>query len=133
MKPTHGQVKQKAIELQEFLSDKLAGTFPHRDAKKFAARFGEEGDRFIAAMEVFHSNIAGYCNSGSKWLQASEQRIAECRRDVGKSFFDHYPALRKFEAHLPEFPDLVEVMTLYEVARKRLIALMATLEQVKKR
>ena len=132
MRPTHGQVRQIAVALEEFLQSKLCGTFPRGEANRFIQRFGAEGGLFVAAMETFHSTIAGYCSSGCRWLQADEQRMTDCRKAVAQSFFEQYPQYRKFESHLAAFPDLAEVMGLYEAVRKRLKALMATIEQLRK-
>jgi hypothetical protein len=131
--PTHGQARQKAEEIKEFLEAKVCGTFPRGVANRFTERFGPEGTSFIADMEKFHETIAGYCSLGGKWLQADASKMAECRRSVGLPFFKLRPHHRKFESELATFPDLSELMGLYEVARKRLIALMATLEQVRNR
>jgi hypothetical protein len=131
--PTHGQARQKAVELKEFLDSKVCGTFPRGVANRFVTRFGEEGATFIADMEAFHRMIADYCGLSGKWLQADEKKVAECRRAAGLPFFKANSKYQKLEGELAAFPDLVEVMGLYEAARKRLIALMATLEQVKNR
>jgi len=131
--PTHGQARQKAAELREFLDSKVCGTFPRGVANRFSERFGPEGGAFIADMEQFHRIVAGYCNLGGKWLQADAAKMAECRKEAGLPFFKFHAKHRKFEAELAAFPDLAEVMGLYEAARKRLIALMATIEQVRHR
>jgi hypothetical protein len=131
--PTHGQARQKAEELKDFLNSKVCGTFPRGVANRFIARFGEEGATFIADMEKFHATIADYCGRAGKWLQEDATKISEVRRVVGQPFFRTYKQYGQFEAALAEFPDLSEVMGLYEAARKRLVALMATLEQVKNR
>ena len=133
MIPTHGQARQKAVELKEFLDSKVCGTFPRGAAIRFSERFGAEGAAFVTDMERFHSVIAGYCSLGGKWLQADREKMAECRKEAGLPFFQWHPHHRKFEAELAGFPDLTEVMGLYEAARKRLIALMATIEQVRNR
>ena len=133
MIPTHGQARQKAVELKEFLDSKVCGTFPRGAANRFGERFGAEGVAFIAAMEQFHGMIAGYCSVGGKWLQADAAKMAECRKEAGRPFFPSHPQHRKVEPELAAFPDLVEVLGLYEAARKRLIALMATIEQVRNR
>jgi len=132
VRPTHGQVRQIAIALEEFLQNKVCGTFPRGEANRFIQRFGAEGGLFIAEMEMFHSTIAGYCSSGSKWLQADEQRMSDCRIAVEKPFFEQHSKYRQFEPQLAAFPDLAEVMGLYEAARKRLKSLMATIEQLRK-
>jgi hypothetical protein len=131
--PKHGQARQKAVELREFLDTKVCGTFPRGAANRFAERFGPQGAAFIADMEQFHGRIADYCNRGSEWLQADAAQIAECRRQVGRPCFDLHPHHRRLQPHLDAFPDLGEVLALYEVARKRLTALMTTIEQVKNR
>jgi hypothetical protein len=102
-------------------------------ANRFVARYGDEGAAFIADMEKFHATIADYCGLAGKWLQEDATRISEVRRVVGQPFFRMYAKHHKFEAALADYDDLTEVMALYEAARKRLIALMATIEQVKNR
>jgi hypothetical protein len=131
--PKHGQARQKAVELKEFLDSKVCGTFPRGAANRFAERFGPEGAAFIADMEQFHRRIADYCNLAGKWLQAGAAQIAECRKEVGRPFLELHPQHRHLEPHLAAFPYLGEVLALYEAARKRLTALMTTLEQVKNR
>jgi len=133
MIPTHGQARQKATELKQFLDGKVCGTFPRGAANRFAERFGPEGAALIADMEQFHRRIAEYCNLSGKWLQADATQIAACRKDVGRPFFDLHPQHHRLEQHLAAFSDLGEVLALFEVARKRLTALMTTLEQVKNR
>lgn len=133
MRPTHGQVRDKAVELETFLWDRLAKTFPHGDAYRLMKRFGDEGHHFMGQLELFHDAIAGYCSSGKRWLQANEKRMAECRAAVERPFFARYPQFQSFESRLREYPNIVEWMELFEVARARLKALMATLEQVKNR
>ena len=133
MIPTHGQTRQKAVELKEFLETKVCGTFPRGAANRFSERFGAEGAAFIADLERFDGVIAGYCSLGGKWLQADREKMAECRKEAGLPFFRAHPQHQKFEADLATFPDLAEVLGLYEAARKRLIALMATIEQVRNR
>ena len=133
MIPTHGQARQKAVELKEFLDSKVCGTFPRGAANRFSERFGAEGAVLVTDMERFHSVIAAYCSLGGKWLQADVAKMAECRKQAGLPFFQAHPQHRKLEAELATFPDLAEVLGLYEAARKRLIALMATIEQVRNR
>ena len=133
MIPTHGQARQKAEELKEFLDSKVCGTFPRGVANRFAARYGDEGAAFIADMEKFHATIARYCGIAGKWLQEDATKLSEVRRLVGQPFFRMHAKYGKLESALAEFPDLAEVNGLYEAARKRLIALMATIEQVRNR
>ena len=133
MIPTHGQARQKAEELKDFLDSKVCGTFPRGVANRFIARYGDDGAALIADMEKFHATVADYCGLAGKWLQEDATKISEVRRVVGQPFFRAYPKHRQLQAVLAEFPDLSEVMGLYEAARKRLVALMATVEQVKNR
>lgn len=133
MIPTHGQARQKAEEIKEFLDTKLCGTFPRGVANRFAERFGTEGAAFVAELESFHKMLAGYGNMGGKWLQADATKRTELLKTVGQPFFRQYPQHRKLEAELTGFPDLLEVMGLYEAVRKRLVALMTTIEQVRNR
>jgi hypothetical protein len=131
--PTHGQARQKAEEIKEFLDTKVCGTFPRGVANNFVERFGPEGAAFISDMEAFHRMISDYAAMGGRWLQVDAGKRAELRNAAGEPFFRKFPQHRKLEAELSKFPDLAEVMGLYEAARKRLTALMATIEQVKNR
>lgn len=133
MIPTHGQARQKAEEIKEFLEAKVCGTFPRGVANRFAERFGAEGAAFIADIDAFHKTLAGYGRLGGKWLQADVATMAEVRNAAGRPFFSRYPQHRELQSEMGAFPDLEELMSLYEVVRKRLVALMTTIEQVRNR
>jgi len=118
-----------ADTLFKAFNEEMMRPFPYSGARKLRHDDGGIYEGLIPDLDLFASQIAGYCSWGKGILKWSEEKVDEAERTIGKSFFDKHPKYKPLEPLITEenTPDLHAWLTLQERIRSRLLELFALL------
>lgn len=89
-KDMKSDVEEKLIILKELYKSDLLHPFPYEDCQNI----GNDKDKFedlILCLDLYFSDIAGYCSWGKRVEKWSAEKIADVQIKLRKSFFDRFP------------------------------------------
>lgn len=112
-------------ELLKLYHEDRGKPFPYSDAKKLRKHSGEAYEGLIPDLDLFSSEIAGYCSWGKGILKWSRDKVAEAQQTIGRSFFDRFPQYKPLEPLITQenVPDLYASLRLHEEVRVMLLDL----------
>ncbi|MGI8885080.1 MAG: hypothetical protein ACR2IA_12635 [Pyrinomonadaceae bacterium] len=121
-------IEEKLKILQKLYRGDLLYPFPHSDCRKILS----EKDRdFIPCLDIYFSDIAGYCSWGKKILLWSYKEIAEAKNKLQNSFFQRFPAYSEVSLKInsKNTPQLYNQILIYDLMRLTLIDILSEIEE----
>ncbi|MGH9854253.1 MAG: YxiJ family protein [Blastocatellia bacterium] len=120
---------EQAAELRRVFKEDLSRPFPYQDCRKVFAEAGDHDEGFIPDLDLYWSDLAGYCSWGKGILGWPEEKLSEVKRNLEKSFLDRHPQHQKLVSLVTEnqTPDLYGQMAQYEDIRATLLQLISEL------
>ena len=101
--------------------------FPYAGCRALIRDSGEAYEGLIPDLDLYFSEIAGYCSWGRTIPKWSKEKLFEARNKLSKSFFDKHPKFQPLQPAVSETgtPDMYESLKLYEVMRRNLVDLIS--------
>jgi hypothetical protein len=117
--------------LAYLLKKDMEKPFPYSDCRKAAALVGLRPGDVIPDLDVYFSELAGYCSWDGRILKWPPQKIATVRKQISKPFFERHAQYRVLQRVISEAetPDLVRDLALHEEMRNTLIAVLEQLQR----
>lgn len=111
------------------LCKESSNPFPYGDCRSLLHRYGESYEDFIPHLDLYLSDIAGYCGWGAGLLNWSRQKIQEALPKIEKSFFEKHPEYGALEGAITKTgtPELYATLRLHEELRRNLLNLLTAL------
>ena len=125
------QVEEKLKILRELYQSDFLRPFPYQDCRKILLA---EDNEFIPSLDMYFSDIAGYCSWGKGILSWSAEKIDEAKNRLQISFFQKFPKFESLKSKISdtETPKLYNQMLIYELMRLTLIDILSEIERAKK-
>jgi hypothetical protein len=76
--------------------------FPYADCRKLRRESGDRYEGLIPDLDMYFSDIAGYCSWGKRILKWPKEKILEVRERLSKPFFEKYPQYKLLEVMITE-------------------------------
>jgi hypothetical protein len=124
------QIVDECEALARVYKEELLHAFPYDDLGAVKDWGGSKYSDIIPALDLYWSRIAGYSSWGKRMLQWDSERRAAVRSDCSMSFFDKHPEFSELRFVLDLFPVLKRDLELYESARKRVLKIVAKIEEI---
>ena len=118
-----------AAELRRVCKEDLSRPFPYQDCRRVLAAANLSGDDLIPELDLYFSDVAGYCSWGKRLLRFSRSELLTARATLERSFFEKHPEYLPLAALINETdtPTLFADLKLHDELRGKLLALIATL------
>jgi hypothetical protein len=126
MKPTEDKLLGDLFERITNLYQQARGPFPYAGCRKLYALVGEEAKDLIPDLDLYFSDLAGYCSRGSRVVKMSAREISHARKTASKSFFEVHPKYDSLRVFITEAgtPDLFRCLDLYKQLRVTLLEIL---------
>lgn len=113
---TKHNLEESAAKLQRIFKEDLSKPFPYEDCRKVFVEAGARDEGFIPDLDLYWSELAGYCSWGKRILDWPEEKLLEVKQSLEKSFLDRHPQHQKIVSLITESraPDLYARMAWYE-------------------
>lgn len=123
------QTLAEAVELERVYHEKLLKPFPYADCRHVMAQVGEFDEGLIPDLDLYFSNVAGYCSWGKRLQRMPRPELLAARATLTRSFFEKHPEYLPLTALINEAdtPTLFGDLKLHEELRNRLLAIIPAL------
>ncbi|HKO62976.1 MAG TPA: YxiJ family protein [Pyrinomonadaceae bacterium] len=103
--------------------------FPYADSRQLTVLDPERYENFITHLDLYFSEIAGYCSWGKGILKWPKQKVEEAEKKLSSSFFERYPGYQAIELLIDDTntPTLCRKLRLYDRIRTTLLDLLSAL------
>ena len=127
------ELKEKLRILQELYKSDFLRPFPYEDCQKILAKIGVEFEDFIPSLDVYCSDVAGYCSWGERMDGWSIEKNESVKNQLQKSFFQRFPRFSDLQSKISEkeTPKLYNQLLVYDLMRLTLVDILAELNSEK--
>lgn len=124
----HLTIEEQADEIL-LLFRESCRPFPYAGCRALIRDTGKAHEDFIPDLDLYFSEIAGYCSWGRKILMWPKEKLSEVQSILSRSFFEKHPQYQTLQSAVnkTETPDLYESLKLYEKMRGDLADLISRL------
>ena len=124
------EINEKLEILKSLYKTDLLNPFPYDDCRKLLAETTKDFEDLIPCLDLYFSDIAGYCSWGKRSLSWKVEKIEEVRHQLQDSFFRQFP---KFNALKPAIneentPKLYSQLLIHELMRLTLLDILSELK-----
>jgi hypothetical protein len=121
-------IEEKLKILQKLYRSDLLNPFPYSDCRKILL---EKDEDFIPCLDIYFSDIAGYCSRGKRILSWSNEETTEAKNRLQKSFFQKFPAFLEVSLKIngKETPQLYNQILIYDLMRLTLVDILSEIEE----
>ncbi|MBA3602026.1 MAG: hypothetical protein H0W45_12505 [Acidobacteria bacterium] len=111
------EIEEKLKILQELYKSDFLHPFPYQDCEKVS--FENDFEDFIPSLDLYFSDIAGYCSWGKKIGSWSAEKIETVKNHLQKSFFERFPKFIKLKSKITdrETPQLYNQLLIFDLMR----------------
>ena len=119
----------ESVEIGRIYQEKLMAPFPYADCRHVRAQAGEQTEGLIPDLDLYFSDVAGYCSRGKRFLRLSKDELLAARKILARSFFEKHSEYLSLSAFINETdtPTLFADLKLHDELRVRLLAIISTL------
>ena len=123
-------LKELARKLGDLLKKDMGNAFPYSDCRKASGLAGIRPGDLIPDLDLYFSELAGYCSWDGRILKWLPEKIATVKVRLSKTFFERYPQYRALQSVISEAetPDLMRDLALHEEMRNTLTTVLENLE-----
>ena len=123
-------IEEKLKILQQLYRSDLLYPFPYNDCAKIAAK--DDGD-FVPSLDLYFSDIAGFCSSGKRILFWSNEQTKIPKHTLQKTLVQRFPAFAKISKSVndKETPKLYNQILICDLMRLTLIDILSEIENEK--
>ena len=134
MKVMREEIQEKLEILQSLYKADLLNPFPYDDCRKLLADKNGEFEDLIPCLDLYFSDIAGYCSWGKRSLDWTGEKNEEVKRQLQKSFFQKFPQYISLKPHINESntPKLFNQFLIYDLMRLTLLDILSEQKTIEK-
>ena len=124
------EIQEKLEILQSLYKTDLLNPFPYDDCRKLLADNSDEFEDLIPCLDLYFSDIAGYCSWGKRSLFWADEKIEEIRHQLQNSFFRQFPKFNLLKPAINEenTPKLFSQLLIHELMRLTLLDILSELK-----
>lgn len=106
------------------------GPFPYADCRKLLRQDAELYESLIPDLDLYFSDIAGYCSDVKRISQWSDERLGEAEKTIRRSFFERHQQYEPLKLEITESntPDLHKRLALCERLRIKFLELLSFID-----
>lgn len=122
-------LEERADKLLRLYEERNRGAFPYADCRRLLREDERRYKDLIPDLDMYFSNIAGYCSWGGRISKWSKEKIRDVQERISKPFFQKHPQYKPLEPLITEIstPDLYARLVLLEKLRAELLELLSQL------
>jgi YxiJ-like protein len=120
------KLRSLAGALGSLLQADMSEPFPYEDCRKVAALSGIRAEDLIPDLDLYFSELAGYCSWNGRILRWEPAKVKDVRERISLAFFEKYAKYQVLETFISESetPHLLRKLALHEEMRERLAAIL---------
>lgn len=124
------EVQEKLEILQSLYKTDLLNPFPYDDCRKLLADNAFGFEDLIPCLDLYFSDLAGYCSWGNRSLFWTHEKIEEIRHQLQNSFFRQFPKFNSLKLQINEenTPKLYSQLLIHELMRLTLLDILSELK-----
>ena len=124
------EIEEKLKILQELYKTDFLRPFPIKDCRTLISENDENLSDFIPGLDVYFSDVAGYCSWGKRIETWSFEKVIETKEILRKGFFKRFPQFSKLESKITEnkTPNLHSQMLITDLIRLTLFDVLSEIE-----
>lgn len=124
------EIQEKLEILQSLYKTDLLNPFPYDDCRKLLADNSDEFEDLIPSLDLYFSDIAGYCSWGKRSLFWKDEKIKEIRHQLQDSFFQQFPQFYALKPAINEenTPKLYSQLLIHDLMRLTLLDILSELK-----
>ena len=124
---------EKLKILRKIYKSDFLQPFPYQDCRKILQRTDAGFEDFIPSLDVYFSDVAGYCSSGKRIDDWSIEKIEKAENQMQKSFFDRFSRFSELKSAITEreTPQLYNQLLIYDLMRLTLIDILSEIKTEK--
>ena len=121
-------IRESISELSRLFGS-IKHPFPYKDCRKLQRQDASRYEGFVADLDLYLKDIAGYCTWGERILEWSKPEIEKASRILSRSFFEKNPDYTAMESLITKenTPNLYEMLNSHEAMRATLFRLLSLL------
>ena len=96
------EIQEKLEILQSLYEADLLNPFPYDDCRKLLADKNGKFEDLIPCLDLYFSDIAGYCSWGKRSLSWTGEKNEEVKQQLQKSFFQKFPQYISLKPNINE-------------------------------
>lgn len=115
-----------AAEIETTYHMQMRRGFPYDDCRKLKRKCAAIGDTFVADLEHYWADIAGFASSATRLDRRSQLQIHWGSESLARNFYERFPQYAPAQDVITpkNTPQLWDLMQLYEEERKSLVFLL---------
>ncbi len=123
-------VEEKLKILQELYKSDFLQPFPYQDCHKLISQNNSELKDFIPSLDLFCSEVAGYCSWGKRIVSWSVEKIETVESQMRNSLFDRFPQYINLKSKITEqeTPTLYNQLLIYDLMRLTLVDILSEMK-----
>jgi len=124
------ELEEKLKILQELYKSDFLHPFPHQDCRKILAENGGEFEDFIPSLDLYFSDVAGYCSWGKKISSWSVEKVNNVKAELQKTFFQRFPKFSDLQSKITEneTPNLHSQLLIFDLMRLTLLDILSEIK-----
>ena len=124
------ELEEKLKILQELYKSDFLHPFPYQDCRKLISQNNYELKDFVPSLNLFCSEVAGYCSWGKRIVSWSIEKIEIVESQMQKSLFDRFPQYTELKSRITEqeTPTLYNQLLIYDLMRLTLVDILSEIK-----
>lgn len=124
------EIEEKLKILQEFYKIDFLRPFPLEDCRSILSDGDKKFTDFIPSLDIYFSDIAGYCSWGRRIEKWSDEQIKEAKNRLGMSFFQRFGKFSALKGEINEHrtPRLYSQLLIFDLIRLTLLDIFSEIE-----
>ena len=123
-------IERMAAGVSDQYEEGFRGQFPYTDCRKLLSIDTKLYEGLIPDLDLYFSDIAGYCSNVKRISKWSDERLREARKTLGRSFFEKHKRYEPLKLKITKAntPQLYERLTLSDQLRIKLLELLSFID-----
>lgn len=119
------ELEEKLKILGKLYKSEFLQPFPHQDCRKISS-----DENFVPSLDLYFSDIAGYCSWGVKIKKWDGEKIEIAKRHLQNSFFQRFVGFSELKLKINEkqTPQLFNQKLIYDLMRLTLLDILSEIK-----
>ena len=124
------EIEEKLKILQKLYKTDFLRPFPIKDCRVILSESDAKFSDFVPSLDVYFSDVAGYCSWGKRIENWSFEKIIEAKHILRKSFFQRFSKFSVLESKISEnkTPNLHSQLLITDLMRLTLVDVLSEIE-----
>lgn len=124
-------IVEKLEILQKLYKSDFFQPFPYEDCRKILKQNRKEFEDLIPSLDVYFSDVAGFCSSGKRIERWTEEQIAAVESKLGDSFFERFPTFTELKSEINEkqTPRLHSQLLIFDLMRLTFVDILSEIKK----